>query len=280
MATQIPDSSLVVFITGCSNGGIGSTLATEFAGKGCIVYASSRSLRSLSELGGNIKKLEVDVTNDASCEQAVKTIYEETGRIDIFVSNAGVSITCPLLDVSVETAKMVMDTNLYGTMRLVQLIGPQMAKRGKGLIVPIGSTAGELPVPFKGLYNASKAALHAYTETLGEECRPLGVSVMLCAPGNVSSNIANNSVKLVENKLPEDSLYHGYATEINRIIDFSQKNSTMPREEFGKILVRKALSPHPPTYMTAGGKTTLWKFLKWLPRATAIRMIWNATVGR
>lgn len=96
-----------------------------------------------------------------------------------------------LLDVSLETAQMMMDVNLYGTLRLVRLVGPQMAKRGKGLILPVGSTAGELSVPFRGHYNASKAALHAFTETLAEECRPLGVHVMLCSPGTVVSNIIN-----------------------------------------------------------------------------------------
>lgn len=162
----------------------------------------------MSDLGDGINKLEVDVTKDASCEQAVKTIYEATGRIDIFVSNAGVSSigsSCSdleyitginfylgaLLDVSIETAQRIMDTNFFGTVRLARLIGNRMALRGKGLIIPVGSTAGELPIPFKGHYNASKAALHAFTETLGEEIRPFGVTVMLCAPGTIRSNIAN-----------------------------------------------------------------------------------------
>lgn len=54
----------------------------------------------------------------------------------------------------------------------------------------------------------------------------------------------------------------------------------MPREKFAKVFVRTALSSHPPTYMTAGGTTTLWAFLKWLPRPMAIRMIWNTVVGK
>jgi len=96
-----------------------------------------------------------------------------------------------LLDITVETAQNVMDTNFFGTVRFVRLIGPHMVKRKKGLILPVGSTAGELSVPFMGYYNPSKAALHSYAETLALELKPFGVHVMLCSPGTVKSNIAN-----------------------------------------------------------------------------------------
>jgi len=280
MAAQISETPLVVFITGCSNGGIGSALTAEFVRNGCLVYASARSLASMSELGEDIRKLEVDVTNHASCEKAVEMIYAEAGRVDIFVSNAGVASVGALLDVSLETAQKVMDINFYGTLRLVHLIGPRMGRRGKGLIVTMGSTSGELPIPFAGLYNSSKAALHAYTETLAEECRPLGVNVMLCVPGTVVSNIAKNEAKIYERNIPDDSLYIGYKAKMNEILFFGQKNGPMPTEKFAKGVVKTTLSAHPPTYMTYGSTTTLWAFLKWLPRATAIRMIWNNVVGK
>ncbi|KDR72264.1 hypothetical protein GALMADRAFT_253091 [Galerina marginata CBS 339.88] len=280
MSAQLPENTRVVFITGCSNGGIGSSLAAEFARSGCLVYASARSLGSLSDLDDNIRKLELDVTHDASCEQTVNAIYEATGRIDIFVSNAGISSIGALLDVSIETSQRIMDTNYFGTVRLVRLIGTRMALRGKGLIIPIGSTAGELPIPFKGHYNASKAALHSFTETLGEELRPFGVNVMLCAPGTVRSNIANNEAKNFERNLPQDSLYSGYKKQMNHVLFYGQNTSPMATDQFAKVFVRTAVSPHPPPYMTAGGTTTLWAFLKWLPRPKAIRMIWNSTVEK
>lgn len=69
-----------------------------------------------------------------------------------------------------------------------------MVKRGKGVIVPIGSINGQLPCPFMGMYNASKAAVHSYTETLTNELKPFGVHVMLVSPGAVKSKIASVSL--------------------------------------------------------------------------------------
>jgi 1-acylglycerone phosphate reductase len=101
--------------------------------------------------------------------------------------------TVALLDVPLETAQKVINTNLFGVIRLVNLVGPRMVKRGKGVIVPIGSINGELPCPFMGMYNASKAAIHAYTETLTNELKPFGIHVMLVSPGAVKSKIASVS---------------------------------------------------------------------------------------
>ncbi|KAF8901501.1 hypothetical protein CPB84DRAFT_1777455 [Gymnopilus junonius] len=280
MATsKASQDTRVVLITGCSNGGIGAGLATEFSQNGFLVFASARSLSSMSELGDNIRKLELDVTSDTSCENAVKTIYAEAGHIDVLVSNAGVANVGALLDIPLETAQKVMDTNLYGTVRLVHLIAPQMVNRGRGLIVPVGSTAGELSVPFMGYYNISKAALHAYSETLKEELRPFGVNVMLLVPGTVISKIADNEAKRYETNIPDDSFYRGYKEQMTHVLYYGQNASPWPTDKFAKAVVRAALSSSPPTFLHLGGTTTLWAFLKWLPRPMALRMIWNSTVG-
>lgn len=97
----------------------------------------------------------------------------------------------PLLDVSFEEAQRVFNTNFWGLIRLVTHIVPRMAQRRQGTVVAVGSILGEIGTPFQGFYNASKAALHAYTETLVSECKPLGVRVMLLVPGSVRSNISN-----------------------------------------------------------------------------------------
>lgn len=103
----------------------------------------------------------------------------------------------PLMDVPLQQAKLVMDTNFFGFLRICNLVVPRMAaSKSKGLIVAVGSILGEIGTPWKGMYNSSKAALHAYTETLEMECRPFGVNVMLVVPGSVISNIANVGVTL------------------------------------------------------------------------------------
>ncbi|EEB98337.1 hypothetical protein MPER_02172 [Moniliophthora perniciosa FA553] len=171
MQEAIEKGAPVVFITGCSIGGIG---------------AAVRSLKSMEGIiHPNILKLKVDVTSDESVKNAIDYIYSECGRLDILISNAGLPgigepgdivlrgvarVTLyslgPLLDASLDDVKKIMGTNYYGLIRLVNETIPRMAKRRFGLVVAIGSILGELGTPFTGLYNASKAALHAYTETL------------------------------------------------------------------------------------------------------------------
>jgi len=267
----------VVFITGCSNGGIGSALAKVFAERGCIVYATARTLASMSELiQPNVRKLALDVTEDSSVKSAVDEVYETAHRIDILVSNAGLPSTAPLLDVSFEEAQRVFDTNFWGMIRLVTHIVPRMAKRRQGTVIAVGSILGEIGTPFQGFYNASKAALHAYTETLTDECKPLGVKVMLLVPGSIRSNISTNSAKTYH--MPENSLYKDYVRQIEHIRFQSQmpEYGVMPTMDFANKVVDKALAKDPPRYYTLGGSTRFWAFLKWLPRTFALNLIWNA----
>ncbi|KAF9481265.1 oxidoreductase [Pholiota conissans] len=270
----------VVFITGCSEGGIGAALVAEFLQNNCIVYASARSLTSMAGLSHkNLKKLQVDVTSDESVQAAVTQIYETDGlNIDVLVLNAGVASTLALLDVPLESAQKVINTNLFGVIRLVNLVAPKMVKRGKGTIVPIGSINGELPCPFMGMYNASKAAVHAYAETLTNELKPFGVHVMLVSPGAVKSKIASNDKISV---VPEGSLYEPYKEKIAKIL-YSGQNAKdcMATDKFAKLVVGKALLPNPPQYFTAGGMVRLFWFLSWLPRPTALNMMWKSLVEK
>ncbi|KAJ7693433.1 NAD-binding protein [Mycena rosella] len=261
----------VAFITGCSNGGIGVALCKSFLAKGYIVYATARSVDAMSELvHDNIRKLVVDVTDDASVVSAIKQVYAETEGIDVLISNAGYSHIGPLLDTPFEEGLKVVQTNFFGFVRLVKNVVPLMGKRGKGTVVAIGSILGELATPFQGFYNASKAALHSYTETLRMECQPIGVKVVLVAPGSIRSNISAKSAYT----MPEDSFYKALEKQIKHVIQ-TKEYGVMDTDEFAKIVVGKVASPNPPPYLTLGGFTTQWWILKWLRRTTAEALIWS-----
>ncbi|KAJ7497719.1 hypothetical protein FB451DRAFT_1460333 [Mycena latifolia] len=282
----------IAFITGCSNGGIGAALCRSFAAKGYIVYATARSLEAMSDLvHDNIRKLVLDVTDDVSVVNAINQIYAETDGIDVLVSNAGYShigksntilevqkpdlckFSGPLLDTPFEEGIKVMQTNFFGFVRLVKNVVPRMGKRGKGTVVAIGSILGELATPFQGFYNASKAALHSYTETLRMECQPIGVKVVLIAPGSIRSNISVKSAYTV----PEDSFYKSLEKQIKHVMYQSQTKEygVMDTEQFANTVVGKVVSPTPPQYLTLGGFTTRWWVLKWLSRTTAEAIIWS-----
>jgi short-subunit dehydrogenase len=224
----------------------------------------------------NIRKLAVDVTDDESVAVGIKKVYEETEGIDLLISNAGTNHTGPLLDTPFEEGVKVVETNFFGFVRLVKNVVPRMGTRGKGTVVAIGSILGELATPFQAFYNASKAALHSYTETLRMECHVIGVKVVLIAPGSIKSNI---SVKGAYT-LAHDSFYKGMEKQIKRVHYQSQTKAygVMDTNEFANTVVRKITSANPPQYLTLGGMVGTWSLLKWLSRTTAEALIWSQNV--
>ncbi|THV00597.1 oxidoreductase [Dendrothele bispora CBS 962.96] len=287
-------SQRVVFITGCTDGGIGAALALTLAKKGCIVYASSRSVSSMTGLThDNIRKLAVDVTLDASIKSAVEEIYEKEGKLDVAIANAGIGLTKPLLDITIEQAKNLYETNVFGLMRTVHAVIPRMTQQvsnssanskkspsWKPLFVVIGSIRAEMSSPWSGLYGSSKAAVRSYTETLQMECRPLGINVMLVNPGAITSNI-NQGTQATDYNLPENSLYKNYIPAIMHTMYISQSKryGSMDSFEFAEKVSQKILSKNPPQLVRLGGSIGIMVLLQWLPRTWALGLIWRAMSG-
>lgn len=109
------------------------------------------------------------------------------------------------------------------------------------------------------------------------ECRPFNVDVMLVSPGAIKSNIANNQKTLF--KLPSDSLYGGFIHNMIQRMNASQGANSMPTVAFAKLIVRKSLQKKPPFYITAGGNSTVFKILKWLPKTFLLWFMWKRFSG-
>ncbi|KAL7285530.1 hypothetical protein ACG7TL_000634 [Trametes sanguinea] len=249
----------VVLVTGSSKGGIGFSLCEEFASRGCTVYATARRLEAMEGFSQpNIHTLSLDVTSDESVQKAVETVIEREGAI---------------IDVPMDEIIRMFDTNVYAVIRMAKAVIPHMAARKSGTIVNVGSIAGEIPVPWGGIYGATKAALHSLTETLYMECKPLDIKVVLLAPGGVKSNIANNQAPRF--KLPENSLYSAYIDSMLAKLTMSQRGNSMPAEQFSQQVVSAVLKPQPPRYMTLASMSGMYKVLKWLPRTWVLNMFWR-----
>lgn len=160
------------------------------------------------------------------------------------MNNAGRNYTVPALDVDHAEIQQTFETNVFGVMRLCQTFTPLLiAAKSKdplgkdgGTIVQIGSVAGITPYVFGSVYNASKAALHAYSDTLRVELAPLGVRVITIVTGGVQSNIART-----ERVLPEGSYYTPLETEYLRRVKHSQEGA-MPNEKFAESVVKQVLA--------------------------------------
>ena len=175
----------VVLITGAASG-IGRATAELFAKNGFITYATSRRLATLEPLKKlGCETLELDVTAENSMQQAVDTILERHQRIDVLVNNAGYGLNGPIEELEIDKLRHQFETNVFGLVRLTQLVLPTMRHARSGRIINIGSVGGTFTAPGAGAYHASKWALESITDALRFEVQSFGVQVALIQPTGV-----------------------------------------------------------------------------------------------
>ena len=193
------NSKGTVLITGCSDGGIGAALAKAFHSKGYQVIATVRSPKkaaSLKSLG--LQVLQLDVTSAESIEHCVAEVSALTnGTLDILINNAGYGLSLPITDTSTAAARELFDTNFFGALNVIQAIMPLLISTANSsstppMIVNNTSIVGVIPIPWQGVYNASKAALASLTDTLRLELQGFGINVVDLKTGAVASEFFNN----------------------------------------------------------------------------------------
>lgn len=260
------DSKPVVLITGCTGGGIGNALARSFAANSCRVVATSRSRSTMADLDQDPKFFlqELDVQSDESVNRVVNTVLDKFGRIDVLVNNAGVPCVGPLAEIPLSAIQNTFETNVFGSMRMVQAVVPHMATRKRGKIVNIGSVTGLVSGPWNGAYCASKAALHALTDTLRLELGHFGIDVVNVVPGAVKSNIGNSGIAIY-NRMPEWKLFKPFEAAIRERALLSQGLRSTPTDEFARHTVAAVLRKKPPAWFSYGRYSTAMAVMYHLP---------------
>lgn len=177
----------VILITGATSG-IGYQTAEVLAKQGHTVYGAGRQLEKLKDLEKiGVKPLKLDVTDEQSTKEAVETILNNEGRIDVLVNNAGYGSYGAVEDVTLEEAKKQFEVNLFGVARLTQLILPSMRKQKSGRIINISSMGGRVTTYFGAWYHATKYALEAFSDALRMEVKEFGIDVSIIEPGGVKT---------------------------------------------------------------------------------------------
>src|SRR3954447_22177537 len=151
------DGEQVALVTGASSG-IGEAAAQALVGAGFTVYGTSRKSVAGEKRDG-IVLLPLDVTDDESVARAVGEVLDLSGRIDVLVNNAGFGTAGAAEESSVEQARALFDTNLFGSIRMTRAVLPHMREQGSGRVINVSSVLGLVPAPFMALYAASKHAI-------------------------------------------------------------------------------------------------------------------------
>jgi NAD(P)-dependent dehydrogenase (short-subunit alcohol dehydrogenase family) len=191
-------SSSAVLITGCSTG-IGRATAVRLARRPDLtVYATARRPESVDDLTGlGCRALALDVTDEASMSAAVDHVVGEHGAVGALVNNAGYSQSGALETVAMADLRRQFETNVFGLMRMCQLVLPSMRAAGRGRIVNVSSMGGRLTFPGGGGYHATKYAVEALSDTLRFEVKGFGIDVAIIEPGLIRTNFGETAASSV-----------------------------------------------------------------------------------
>lgn len=178
-----------ILITGCSTG-IGRATASRLAAGGHTVYATARKLDALDGIHG-VRRLALDVTDESSMHAAVDQVVAEHGRVGTLINNAGYGVYGPIEEASLEDVRRMYETNVFGLVRMAQLVLPSMRAAGTGLIVNVGSMGGRFTLPVGGFYHSTKYAVESLSDALRQEVSAFGINVTVVEPGPVRSSFAD-----------------------------------------------------------------------------------------
>jgi uncharacterized oxidoreductase len=205
-------SNRTVLVVGGTSG-IGRELARRFAAAGSTVAVGGRSPEALSELAGEgFGTFRIDVTDGASVAAARDAVLARHPELDTVVTMSGVMILEDLRDPAhFAAAETTIDTNLLGTIRVVDAFTPHLVGRGAGTVITVTSGIAFLPFPPMPAYAASKAGVHAYSEALRAQLDGTGVDVVELVPPAVATAGQEN---VNPHALPLDD----FATEVMQLL--------------------------------------------------------------
>jgi NAD(P)-dependent dehydrogenase (short-subunit alcohol dehydrogenase family) len=254
------DNEKVALVTGSSRG-IGFVTSTTLARNGFLTYASMRNLDKEKEIRLVVDKekiplktIQLDVTDSNSVDNAIKSIMDQSGRIDVLVNNAGYGLVGAFEELSMEEIKQQYETNLFGVMRVTQAVLPIMRKQKSGIIVNMSSGAGRFGYPNGSAYVSTKFALEGLTESVAYEVEPFGIKIVLVEPGFVRTNFSN----VVAKKSQSTNSQYSKMTEKMAASIEQMKLKSSPPELVANVVLEVVTSKNPNLRYLAGKDVEKW----------------------
>lgn len=251
--------SRAALVTGCSSG-IGRATALALVRAGFPVWASARRPDRLGGLAkAGCRTIDLDVTDEQSVTRAVARVEAEHGAVGVLVNNAGHGGGGPVEEVPLDFVRESFDTNVFGLIRLVQLVLPGMRAQRSGVIVNLGSAAGLVTPPTGCPYAMTKYALESLSDALRPEVAPFGIRVVLIEPGAVRTEFMASS----ERRSPGPAAggaYETYKANVARMAAHAHRDGArdvLAAEDVARVILKAVTARHPRARYKVGPQARL-----------------------
>lgn len=255
-----------VLITGASQG-IGKLAALKFKEQGFNVIAVSRSISNSQELKSKgIDLYDMDISDSESIEFVFGKIFSKYPQIDVLINNAGFSQNGFVEELTLEQLRYQFEVNVFGLIRVTQMVLPSMRKAGKGKIINIGSAGGDFTSPGASAYHASKYAVESFSDGLRQELKAFGIDVVLVKPGGVATDFTANSRSNYPNPIsgnPYALQRKKYNDMLDTILD-PQKSSValLTPDKVVSVILEAVSTPKPKTRYRIGSIAKMIPLMK------------------
>lgn len=238
-------------MTGCSTG-IGRATAQRLAKAGHVVYATARREEAVADLrDAGARTLALDVTDEESMQAAVDRVVAEHGAVGALVNNAGYSQSGALETLPMAELRRQFETNVFGLVRMCQLVLPGMRQQGWGRIVNISSMGANFTFPGAGAYHATKYAVEALSDALRFEVKGFGVDVVIVQPGLIRTEFAATAAQELGAPSSADGPYATFNAAVGTATEEVYQKGPLAKLGGGPDSVAKAVqkaitAKHPP----------------------------------
>lgn len=276
-----------VLITGASTG-LGLETAVYLAERGFEVYASMPDLSerealdaAVAERGVQLEVLELDITDRAGIQKAVRTVIEESGGIYGLVNNAGIGLRGYFEDLSEQEIRQVFEVNVFGTMVVTRAVLPHMRMARRGRIVIITSVGGRIGSLAVSAYCATKFAQEGFGESLAQEIMPFGVFVSLVEPAITKTERWSVNRGVAEEALDPESPYYAWFREAERQADRLVETSPTRPIHVAQTVHQVLTAERPKLRYVVGRRASLVLMLRrYLPGELFERLYFGEAVRR
>ncbi|GAB4537043.1 MAG: SDR family oxidoreductase [Pleurocapsa sp.] len=213
--------SSIALITGASQG-IGKATALLFAKNGYDLIITARTKDKLEAVAQQIRNLDrqvIAITTDTSDRAAVEALInlalERFFKIDVLINNAGICMSAPMAETTIEDWERIINVNLWGYIYTINALLPHFLARKQGNIINVGSFGGKVPLPNMTAYCTSKHAIVGLTETLRIELEPLGIHVSGVHPSVTNTDFLERTIFKASNPQESNNRRQGMEQMLN-----------------------------------------------------------------